>query len=288
MSLYFAFPKRKEIVERLNRVSTDGLRWRWWVLFRASEIKVFPGLVAEGLRPLSREEIVKRLYQSEEFKDLDRLKAWEKDKVELLLVGLIDIAKLNGQEYIWMVDYHLAQVGRYKKIRDFYTSFLSLQDEREKALFLALLSKFKPKRINLNVFSIPEYQKQFEDFVSGRQPVFYGGQKLMKGVLEEIDSNVRDYLVNRSRFTKNVKDFIQLWIEKVREKTGRPYFVNMNDFKKVRELLDVFSENELEKMADFFFNNPPVHVKVWGYTIGVFYKTVNRLLMDNKRSMSVN
>jgi len=279
-------------LDRIANLRSDALRWRWWVLYGLSEQEVFPGLVAEGLAPLDESEIVDEVYRGAvECKESEKLLLWKQEKAELLQAGLIKATYMDGKEFVWNVDYH-SQQDRYSKkgttTKDrYYSSFLKLHD-REKCLFLVLLSSFAPLGIELEVFSIPRYRDQFESFAGCRLPLFDtvrpDGMNGMKALIGKVTDDVQKFVLERKRGTgSDTQDFVMWYCEKFKSEVKKPYAVGGKDFKLVSEMLKLFSTAELETMADRFFREDDKYAKKAGYTIGVFKCCLNRLVSTKPR-----
>jgi len=269
------FPPTRRVFQRVLALDSDETKWRWLMLNYIAENKLFPGLISRGLKPLSVGEIVEKIYPPNLPID-QKLEKWGKEKAELLLLKLIDIAEVKGEEYIWLVDFH----KRVRKRWDFFTIFLKIEDDNEKVLFLTLLQKFKPRGIDERIFLLNRYGKQFEDMANGRTPMMLGEKGLIKSILREITERVMKAQAEKCSRGKEVRDFMLFWSNKVKEKTGRPYVLGFNDVKVARELLRNFSMKELEELAGRFFQNPPGRVKVFGYKPAVFSYFLNSFFGD--------
>ena len=269
------FPPAKRIFRSVLALDSDETKWRWLMLNCIAEKKPFPGLISKGLKPLSVGEIVEKIYPPNLSLD-QKLEKWGKEKAELLLLKLIDIAEIRGEEYIWLVDFH----RRLAQSRKFYSYFLEIEEDDEKILFLTLLQKFKPKGVDERIFLLNRYGKQFEDMANGRTPMMLGEKGLIKSVLKEIADKVMNAQAEKCSKGKEVRNFMLFWSNRVKEKTGKPYVLGFNDLKVVRELLRNFSMKELEELAERFFQNPPGRVKVFGYRPQIFSYFLNSFFED--------
>ena len=269
-----AFPPAKPIFKRVLALDSDETKWRWLMLTYIAERKPFPGLLSKNFKPLSAREIAEKIYPQNLTLE-QKLEKWEREKVELLLLKLIDIADVKGEEYIWLVDFHKMIFG--KKI---YSYFLEIEDDTEKILFLTLLYKFSPKGINERLFLLNRYGKQLEDLVNGRTPMMLGEKGLIKSILREITDRVMKAQAEKCSRSREIRDFMLFWSNKVKEKTGKPYVLGLTDVEVARELLRNFSFKELEVLAERFFQNPPGRVKVFGYTPAVFSYFLNSFFGD--------
>jgi hypothetical protein len=289
---YIKFLRKGFHGERLQSLKSDSLRWRWWRLYCLSDQEVFPGLVAKGLSPRPEMEIVGEVYQTSEFKEHERIEYWRREKTELVNSGLIKVANVNSHEFIWNVDFHSFQ-DRYSKkgaqLKDkFYSSFLNLND-RDKSVFIVLLSKFNPSNVDLEVFSIPKSIAQFEAYANKTLPLFGRENKedpgAIKKLLIKVTDDVRGYEIKRKteRGNSDVREFISWYCDRFKQETKKPYSVGGKDFKLVSEMLKLFSLEELRKMAERFFREPDQYVKRAGYTIGVFKVMLNRLVSVKER-----
>lgn len=277
--------------ERLGTIKSDGLRWRWWKLYCLSDHGVFPGLVSNGLIPLTEMAVVGDVYQSGEFKDIEKIEAWRDERKQLVDAGLIKVANVNSHEFIWNVNFHTFQDKSSKKgaqLKDkFYSSFLNL-NERDKTIFMVLLSKFEPKDIDLSVFSIPKYISQFEAFANKQLPLFSrdaGDICSIKTLLTSVSDDVRQFEIERKteRGNAEVKVFVEWYCERFKQQTKHPYSVGGKDFKLVSEMMKLFSLEELKKLAERFFREPDQFVKKAGHTIGIFKTMLNRLVDVKER-----
>jgi hypothetical protein len=290
---FVKFLRKGPQLDRVANLHSDAMRWRWWLLYGLSEQEVFPGLVAEGLDPLDEAEIVKEVYAGAvECKESEKLLLWKQEKAEMLRVGLIKSTYVDGNEFLWNVDYHVLQdrfskKGATSKDR-YYSSFLKLND-RERCLFLVLLSSFAPLGIELEVFSIPRYSDQFESFAGGRLPLFdtvrpEGGMNGMKALIVKVTDDVQRFVLERKKGTKSeTQEFVQWYCEKFKLRVKKPYAVGGKDFKLVSEMLKLFSATELQTMAERFFREDDAYAKKAGYTIGVFKCCLNRLVSTKPR-----
>ncbi len=280
-------------IDRIGRMATDGSRWRWWLLYCLSEQEVFPGLVAEGLKPLKEDVIIKEVYAGvNELSEGERVLLWRREKKELMEIGVLKGVSLNGSEFLWNVDYHIMQ-DRYSRrsttTRErFYSSFLKLR-ERERPLYLALLSGFEPLGIDLTVFSIPMFGDQFVAYANGRLPLFDSlnpEQNLVgiRTIVAEVTSQVQRYVLEQKKGERSETHEIVTWYcDQFRLRTGKPYAVGGKDFKLVSECLKLFSTTELQKMAERFLREDDKYAKKAGFTIGVFKCCINRLVSTKER-----
>ena len=289
---FVKFEKKGFHGDRLKMLGSDAVRWRWWRLYCLSDDEVFPGLVAKGgITPLTEMSIVGEVYETEEFRGAEKIEAWRSEKKLLAEVGLIKIAQVNSHEYIWNVDFHSFQDKWSKKgarLKDkFYSAFLDL-NERDKTIFIVLLSTFAPRDVDLSVFSIPRHIEQFSAYANKQLPLFSKGNGdtgSIKGLLAKVSDDVRDFEVERKteRGNPDVKSFVEWYCEKFKEQTKRPYSVGGKDFKLVAEMLKLFSPEELKKLAERFFREPDQYVKRAGFTIGIFKMMLNRLVSVSER-----
>lgn len=288
---YVKFLRKGFHGERLQSLKSDSLRWRWWRLYCLSDQEVFPGLVAKGLSPRTEMEIVGEVYRTSEFKEHERMEHWRREKKELVDSGLIKVASVNSHEFIWNVDFHAFQDKYSKKgaqLKDkFYSSFLKLND-RDKSVFIVLLSKYQPSDIDLEAFSIPKYLEQFESFANKQLPLFSreaGDPGTIRLLLEKVTDDVRSHEIKRKteRGDSDVKEFMTWYCDRFKQETKKPYSVGGKDFKLVSEMLKLFSLDELKKMAERFFREPDQYVKRAGYTVGIFKVMLNRLVSVKER-----
>lgn len=289
---YVKFLRKGFHGERLQSLKSDSLRWRWWRLYCLSDQEVFPGLVAKGLSPRTEMEIVGEVYQTGEFKEHEKIERWREEKKELVGAELIKVASVNSHEFIWNIDFHSFQ-DRYSKkgaqLRDrFYSSFLCLND-RDKSVFIVLLSKFMPADVDLEVFSIQKHLEQFEAYANKLLPLFSKGSGedpgAVKSLLIKVTDDIRAYEIKRKtdRGNSDVKEFVSWYCDRFKQETKKPYSVGGKDFRLVSEMLKLFSLEELKKLGDRFFREPDQYVKKAGYTIGVFKTMLNRLVSIKER-----
>jgi hypothetical protein len=162
-------------------------------------------------------------------------------------------------------------------------------NERDKTVFIVLLSKFKPKDVDLDVFSIPKHISQIEAYANKQLPLFSKGSHedpiAIKSLLMKIDDCVRAFEIKQKteRGNCDVKAFMEWYCERFKNETKRPYTVGGKDFKLVAEMLKLFSMDELKKLCERFFREPDQYVKRAGYTVGIFKTTINRLVSTNER-----
>ena len=287
---YIKFLRRGFSGERLAGLKSDGLRWRWWKLYCLSDQKVFPGLVSKNLSPLPEMSLVSELYQSSEFKEVEKPLVWKEDKKLLVDSGLVRSANVNSHEYLWNVDFHSFQDRFSKKgaqLKDkFYVSFMGL-NERDKAIFIVLLSEFKPKDIELEAFGIPQLMGPVEAYANKRLPLFDGVKNELpsiKSVLDKITESVAQFQVERRKMQSGeVKGFVEWYCAEFKKKTNSSYSVGGKDFKLVAEMLKIFSISELQKLASRFFREEDKWVKKAGFTVGVFKTMLNRLVSTSER-----
>jgi len=288
---FVKFEKKGFHGDRLKMLGSDAVRWRWWRLYCLSDDEIFPGLVGKGIVPLAEMSIVGEVYQTGEFKEIEKIEVWKSEKKLLADAGLIKIANVNSHEYIWNVDFHSFQDKFSKKgarLKDkFYSEFLSL-NERDKTIFIVLLSSFCPRDVDLTVFSIPKYIQQFEAYANKQLPLFSkgaGDQGSIKALLARVSDGVREFEVERKteRGNPDVKLFVEWYCNRFKEQTKHPYSVGGKDFKLIADMLKLFSIDELKKLGERFFREPDQYVKKAGFTVGIFKVTLNRLVGTKER-----
>lgn len=290
---YIKFFKKGFDGESLRKLKSDGLRWRWWRLYGLSDHETFPGLVSNGLIPLTEGEIIGLLYQSQEFNGTaDKVTLWHQEKEAFIVSGLVKSCVLDGKEYLWNVNFHSRQ-DKYSRRgaqlgEKFYSSFPKL-NEHDKAVFVLLLSKFQPRDVELSIFGIPEFTPKFEAFVNRSFPLFSRKHAavptgtinhLMAGVTEKVQGF---YITKKTEGQSDTKEFVEWYCRTYQSLKKSPYLRGGKDYGLVADMLKIFSLSELEKMAERFLREEDAFVKKAGYTIGVFKSMVNRLVMTKER-----
>ncbi len=290
---YIKFLKTGFHGERLRSLKSDSLRWRWWRLYCLSDLEVFPGIVGKGLIPRTEMEIVGEVYQTAEFKEDEKIERWRGEKKALVDAGLIKVTSVNSHEFIWNVDFHSIQDRHSKKgfqLKDkFYSSFLKLENDRDKSAFIVLLSRFKPVGVDLEAFSVPKNLAQFEAYANKSLPLFGKENRedpgAMKTLLLKVAEDIGTHEVKRKsdRGNSDVKDFMDWYCKRFKKQTTKPYLVGGKDFKLVSDMLKLFSTEELKRLAERFFREPDEYVKRAGHTIGILKLTLNRLVDVKER-----
>ncbi len=113
---------------------------------------------------------------------------------------------------------------------------------------------------------------------------------------------VRVYQINQINNTKNsdknekplddnelikksdhqVKNLIDYHYQNYSKKFNKPYIVSgSKDGSLFKKLLSKFSEDEIKKLNDKFFESDDEFIQRTGYTVGVFATQVNKLQLDN-------
>lgn len=159
-------------------------------------------------------------------------------------------------------------------------------NDRDKAVFLVLLSKFKPAEIDLAPFGIPEFIDQFEGYANRGSRLFDGCKErdIISSALIKITENVRGLEMSRNyKRSVEMKEFMNWYLDAYQRKTGRPYLVGGKDFKLIQEMVRIFAVDELKLLAQRFLKEEDNFVKKAGYTIGVFKVMINRLASTNER-----
>lgn len=294
---YVRFLRRGDHYDRVMRLQTEALRWRWLILFALSDQETFPGLlVSKGLTPLTDAEIVNEVYKNREVSDIDRPKVWANDRRMFIEAGLLKTCFVDGNEYLWNVDFHVYQDKYTRKSAQinnrFYHAFPRLQD-KQKVVFVLLLSKLCPQLIDLSAFFIPEFVPKFDSYLNAKYPLFNGGsspEENIKPLLDRVTERVSGFIVSESSEGKSeAKEFVNWYCKTYLEVKGSPYMRGGKDYGVASDLLKVFSITELKTMATRFLNENTPFAKKVGYTIGVFRTMVNRLVMQkDKRPIGVD
>jgi hypothetical protein len=290
-SYYVKFLKDGIYGDRLEKLTDDGLRWRWWKIYLLSEPIVFPGLVSKRMTPFTDNELVAYLYGGREFNGMiDKLSLWRREKAVLVESGLLRSCVLAGKEYLWSTDYHYYQSkysnthGRIDK--RYYESFLQL-NERDKVLFVLLVGKFRPKSIDLSVFGLPEFERQFESFLNKKMPLF-NGSSVPDGTVGHLTAKITEKVASfvdtgKAAAGGDARQFMDWYCETYKRLKNAPYSRGGKDYGLVASMLKVFSFTELKTLAGRFLTEEDAFVKKAGYTIGVFKTMVNRLVMTKER-----
>ena len=88
----------------------------------------------------------------------------------------------------------------------------------------------------------------------------------------------------RSAPDSRVKEFIDSWYERFKEKFGSPYKVTGGkEGNLVKTLLQTYSLDRLKELAGVFFQSKDPFILKSGYTIGVFNTKINDLIVEETR-----
>ena len=76
-----------------------------------------------------------------------------------------------------------------------------------------------------------------------------------------------------------VKEFIDFWYQAFKDKFGSPYTINgAKEGSLVKKLLKDHTPEHLRALAGIFFESTDPFTQKAGYTIGVFYSQLNKLI----------
>jgi hypothetical protein len=281
--------------KRIKALLNDGQRWRWWRLYCLSDKTVFPGLlVNQALQPLTEMEILSQVYNSSEFSSVvEACKVWEKEKKKFIEVNLLQGIKVDGETYLWNVDYHAYQdkfstKGRRLKDR-FYEAFIEL-DSKDVYLYLALLEACRPERVEMEVFGFPfdeplAHETEKSNLIQTLElsQVRHLVEKKHKDI-NMLKEEIKRWMNSKEEGKANpdVKKFIDWWYQAYREKFDEKYHLTSKDAGIVKRLLGSYGFVKLTSLGKIFLDCEDAFIVKAGYTLGVFSSQINNLLSGSK------
>lgn len=76
----------------------------------------------------------------------------------------------------------------------------------------------------------------------------------------------------------NVKIFLDDFFNTFKAKTGAPYLIVGKDGALIKRLLGTYSLEELQKLKDLFFNSTDEFIVKAGYSVGIFFSQINKIV----------
>lgn len=292
---YVRVPLEKLKGSGLDYLQDDSQRWRWLKFYALSDVKTFPGLVGAIGEPMKGLEIVGAIYTEKEVDGdvglAESLGTWDDDIKKFVEAGLVRECFVERKRYYWNVDFHVDQdydsgQGTARKlVYRYYNAFLELLSDRQRAIFLLLLSEFRPRKVDLGVFGIPAVTKVLSGFIVGREKRTArdaDGDEVrrLRILMEKSIGTVKSFVTNdrKEQGVEGYEDFVEYFVKDNYEKTrNRKYHFSAKDGYLVKRLLKTFGLKELKRLVDLFFASKDKFICKSGYSIGAFSSVVNSL-----------